>query len=103
MRLRSQSWRDELANDPRIEGIAGEPYSAVAEQTLRAVSVTPHSGSHPQQREIASAAPKVADENQFIMVEGGFVGVRCGDRLHLKVDALEASERKCVTQSGDGE
>ena len=52
--------------------------------------MTPHAGTDTQEREVAGAAAEVADQNQFVVVEGGLVGAGGGNRLHLEVDAFES-------------
>src|ERR1700733_8441963 len=84
--VRPERRRDELAHDPGIESIAGETNAAVAEQILRLATALAHPGANVQQREIACAAAKVSDKDQFIVIESGLVGVRCRHWLHFEIN-----------------
>ena len=101
-RLRPERGRDELAHDPGVEGVAGQTDSAVAEQILRLAAALAHAGANVKQREVAGAAAKVTDEDQLVVIEGGFVGVRCRHGLHFKINPIKAGSRKGLAQAREG-
>ena len=98
-RVRSQRRRHQLPHNPRIECISRQPKPAVAEQVFRRASARTNPGANMQQREVAGAAAKVADQDQLVMVQCGLIGVCRRDRLHLEVHGLEPGMKKCLPQS----
>ena len=54
---------------------------------------------HVQQREIAGATAEIADQNQLVMIERGFVIVReARHRFHLKLNRFETSDPESLTE-----
>lgn len=95
--------RDEFANDASVEGIPCQTEAAVAEEVFCGAPTFADAGADVQKGEVAGAATEVADENKFIVIEGGFVGVGSGDRFHFKVDGFEACVGEGFAESSQGE
>ena len=54
-----------------------------------------------QQREVAGPPAKVADEDQLVVIESGFVGVRCRHGLHFKINPIKACSGEGLAQARD--
>lgn len=59
--------------------------------------------AYAKEREVTGAAAEVADEDEFVAIEGGFMGVGSGDGLEFKIDMLEAGDGKSFAKTRDGE
>src|SRR6202034_795114 len=102
LRVRAQLRRDQLPYDPRIEGIACQPKTAVSQKVFRGPSPSMYARAYTQQGKVAGSSAEVSNENQFVVVNRGLVGIRCGNRLKFKFDMLESSECECLPQPIDG-
>src|SRR5882757_6673676 len=54
-----------------------------------------------QQREVARPTTKVADQDQFVMVERRLIRIRRGDRLHLEGNRFKSGMKKRLPQPLD--
>ena len=55
-----------------------------------------------KQRRVARAASKVTDQDELVVVEGRFVGISRGNRLHFEVNPPKARFGECLPQTGEG-
>ena len=101
--VRSEGRGDELADDAGVKCVAGQAYSAVPEQVLRGAAAAADFGAGAEQGEIAGATAEVTDQEQFVVVESGFIGGSGGYRLQFKLNLLEAGEGEGFAQAGFGE
>jgi hypothetical protein len=102
-RLRSQCGGDQLTHDSGIEGIAGQTDAAVAEQILRFTTSFTYARANVKQGKVAGAAAKVADKDELVVIQSGFVGVSRCNRFQFKIDPVKARFGKGLTQAGKGE
>lgn len=94
---------DKFADDAGVEGVAGQTEAAVAEQILCGAATFADAGADMEQGEVAGAAAEVADEDEFVVIERGLVGVGGADGLHLEVDGLETSVDEGLLKALQGE
>src|SRR5438552_6635655 len=85
----AQSRRNELADDAGVECIACQAHAAVAKQVSGAGTAGSRERSDAEQGEITCSSSEIADQDEFIMVERGFVGVRGGHRLQFEIHMFE--------------
>src|SRR6266536_3247537 len=99
LRSRSQRWRHEMPDDLRVKGISREAHPGVPDDTsrgfFRSNSIPSSRGADVNQREVAGAPAEIPNEDEFVVIERGFVIVRGGDGLHLKLHGF-------VTSRGEG-
>ena len=92
--------RDEVADEARVEGVAGEGEAGGGEHF-------PALGcgcrADVEEREVAGAAAEVADEDGFGAGEGGLVGGGRGQGFELEGDVLEAGAGEGGAQAGERE
>ncbi|MFZ0804733.1 MAG: hypothetical protein WAN03_01060, partial [Candidatus Sulfotelmatobacter sp.] len=60
-----------MADDLRINGIAGDADSGVADNATRLGVPSSNSRAHMKQREVAGAASEISNQNEFVVVEHG--------------------------------
>ena len=70
------------------------PTPLLPSKSLASASAPTDAWADAKKREIAGAAAKVADEDQFVVVECSFVGAGGRDRLHFEIHTLEARSAK---------
>src|SRR6266567_1187170 len=99
----AERWRDQLAHDASVKGVAGEPHATVAEQVIRSPAAAADRGANANEGEVAGAAAEVADEDELVVIEGGLVGIGGGDGLELEAHLLEAGNSEGFAQAFDCE
>src|SRR5262249_44568539 len=82
----AQLGRDEVAEDLRVEGVAGERDALDAEDLAGAAAA--RLGPDAEEREVAGAAAEIGDEDELVAVEAALVVVGGSDRLELEDQAL---------------
>src|SRR5260370_15119622 len=84
LRSRSQSWRHQMPDDSRIEGVSRYAESGITDNAARGSAVS-NSRANVNQGEVARTTPEVPNKNEFIVIERRLV-IMCGsDRLHLEL------------------
>src|SRR5580692_5024515 len=84
--------RNEMPHDLGIEGVSGDRNSGVTEQVSGSPSSASNARADADQREVAGAAPKVSDQNEFVVFEGRFVEMGRGNRLHFEVNCFKPGQ-----------
>ena len=84
--------RDQVADDPLVEGVAGDRHAVSADDVRGTAAALAHAGADRDDREVAGAATEVADQDPLVARQPRLVGVGGGDRLVLEDDLLEAGE-----------
>src|SRR5262249_48714621 len=94
--------RDEMPEDLRVEGVAGERDALDAEALAGAAPA--RLGADAEELEVAGAAAEVGDEDELVLREAALVVVRRRDRLELEDQALlgKAGEAERGAQASDG-
>src|ERR1700722_2904621 len=90
LRSGSESWWDEVPDDLRIEGVPCYADSRVTHDAARGLFFSTNIGTNVNQGEVACSTAKIADENEFVVIECGTVIMRRGYRLHLELYRLVA-------------
>src|SRR5215831_2269162 len=81
----AKSGRDQMFNDPCVKRVASQPQTCVAQQVSWPSAPLANGRTNADQREIACAPAEVANKNQLVMVECGFIVVSGGNRLQFKL------------------
>src|SRR5258708_38839273 len=79
-----------MTDDLGVESVTGESDAAVSKQVLRSSTPLANAWTGAQQREVAGSTAEVANEDQFIMVERGFIVVGGGHGLHFEIHRFVA-------------
>src|SRR5580658_487327 len=98
LRSCSKSWRHEVPDDLRVEGISRDAHSRITDDAARG-SIPANGGANVNQREIARTAPEIPNEDKLVVIERGFVIIcRCYG-LHLELHGFVASRAEGRSKS----
>src|SRR5207249_1205878 len=85
---------NQVPDNAGVKRISGESDAAIAEEIIGHSASLTDAWPGVQQRKVAGAAAEIADQNQLVMVERGFVIMSRRHRLQLEYHTLVAREAK---------
>src|SRR5579859_5179705 len=94
--------RDQMFNDLCVEGVTRQPQTSIAQQVRRTSAPLANGRTNADKRKVAGAATEVANKNQLVMLERGFIKMGGGNRLQLELYRFVSGEMKCRLETGLG-
>src|SRR5579871_2063949 len=91
-----------MFNDLCVEGVTRQPQTSIAQQVCRTSAPLANGRTNADKRKVAGAATEVANKNQLVMLERGFIIVSGGNRLQLELYRFVSRELKCRLETGLG-